>query len=172
MVLSLACGAALAQGGPYGGQQRREIKALSAEEQADLSAGRGMGLARAAELNHYPGPAHVLEHEAELHLTPEQARSVRASFARMNAAARAVGAGLLGRERELDAMFRDGTITAPALAQRTAEIAALQGRLRAIHLGAHLEVRSVLTPEQVSTYDRVRGYAEGASTQHMHLHPG
>ena len=28
---------------------------------ADLRAGRGMGLALAAELNGYPGPAHVLE---------------------------------------------------------------------------------------------------------------
>lgn len=46
---------------PYAGMQTRPIKALSDEQIADLQAGRGMGLALAAELNGYPGPAHVLE---------------------------------------------------------------------------------------------------------------
>ena len=49
------------QHGGYAGQQSREIKALSAQETADLLAGRGMGLARTAELNGHPGPMHVLE---------------------------------------------------------------------------------------------------------------
>ena len=31
-----------------------------------------MGLAKAAELNHYPGPAHVLTLATELALTPDQ----------------------------------------------------------------------------------------------------
>ena len=43
----------------YAGQEAREIKALSAEELGDLLAGKG--LAKAAELDGYAGPAHVLE---------------------------------------------------------------------------------------------------------------
>jgi hypothetical protein len=39
----------------------RPIKALSAEQIADLKAGQGLSLALAAELNGYPGPRHVLE---------------------------------------------------------------------------------------------------------------
>jgi hypothetical protein len=46
---------------PYAGSHTRDIKALSAQEAADLRAGRGMGLALATELNGYPGPLHVLE---------------------------------------------------------------------------------------------------------------
>jgi hypothetical protein len=46
---------------PYTGQERREIKALSNEEIDRYLSGDGMGLAKAAELNHYPGPRHVLE---------------------------------------------------------------------------------------------------------------
>jgi hypothetical protein len=46
---------------PYAGMQTRSIKALSEKQVADLGAGRGMGLALAAELNGYPGPSHVLE---------------------------------------------------------------------------------------------------------------
>lgn len=46
---------------PYAGIARRSVKALSDREISDLRTGRGMGLALAAELNGYPGPAHVLE---------------------------------------------------------------------------------------------------------------
>jgi hypothetical protein len=59
LVLLLAVPAAAQTPSGYAGQQAREIKALSAEEQADLLAGRGMGLARADELNYYPGPTHI-----------------------------------------------------------------------------------------------------------------
>jgi hypothetical protein len=44
---------------PYVGQEYREIKALSTQEISDYISGRGMGLAKAAELNGYPGPAHA-----------------------------------------------------------------------------------------------------------------
>ncbi len=71
----------------YAEQQTREIKALSSEEQSDLLAGWGMGLARAGELNQHPGPAHVLELRHKLGLTPDQVAAVQASFRRMEAAA-------------------------------------------------------------------------------------
>jgi hypothetical protein len=67
--LSLLATAALAQS-PYAGMQTRPIKALSKQQVVDLKAGRGMGLALAAELNSYPGPIHVLSDK--LGLTPEQ----------------------------------------------------------------------------------------------------
>ncbi len=56
---------------PYAGMQTRPIKALSEQQMADLSAGRGMGLALAAELNGYPGPVHVLELADKLNLSPD-----------------------------------------------------------------------------------------------------
>jgi hypothetical protein len=61
--LGLLATAALAQS-PYAGLQTRPIKTLSEQQVADLKAGRGMGLALAAELNGYPGPAHVLDRSA------------------------------------------------------------------------------------------------------------
>jgi hypothetical protein len=52
-------GVALAQhqhgNSAYSGLQQRSIKSMSDEQIADLRAGRGMGLALAAELNEYPG---------------------------------------------------------------------------------------------------------------------
>jgi hypothetical protein len=41
----------------YAGQQARTTKALSDEDIAALSNGEGKGMAKAAELNGYPGPS-------------------------------------------------------------------------------------------------------------------
>lgn len=68
---------------PYAGHETRAIKALSADEIAELKAGRGMGLALAAELNGYPGPVHVLEHAEALRLSAEQAKRTRDLYAAM-----------------------------------------------------------------------------------------
>jgi hypothetical protein len=46
---------------PYAGQQGSSVRGLTDEEIADLRTGSGMGLARPAELNSYPGPRHVLD---------------------------------------------------------------------------------------------------------------
>lgn len=173
-VLLLAVPALAQSPGGYAGQQTREIKALSAQEQADLVAGRGMGLARAGELNHHPGPVHVLELRDKLELTPDQLATVHASFQRMEAAAKPLGAELVRREREMDAAFRRGTMTPARLAADTEEIGALQGRLRGVHLAAHLEMRAILSPQQVAAYDALRGYADGAapSSHGHHMQPG
>lgn len=160
--------------GSYAGQQAREIKALSAQEQADLLAGRGMGLARAGELNHHPGPAHVLELRGELKLTPDQVDAVQASFRRMEAA-KPLGAELVRREREMDTAFRQGTMTPARLAADTEEIGGLRGRLRGVHLAAHLDMRAILTPQQIAAYDMLRGYAGVAPAEpagHQGRHRG
>ena len=109
LVLALA-GPAAAQTSGYSGQHGREIKALSAEETADLLAGRGMGVARAAELNHFPGPAHVLELREQLGLSAGQIRGVQDSFDRMSAAARPLGVQIVAAERRLDEAFASGAI--------------------------------------------------------------
>jgi len=64
----------------YAGQEQREIKALSPEEIQSYLAGNGAGLAKAAELNHYPGPAHVLELADKLQLNEEQKVRTKAIF--------------------------------------------------------------------------------------------
>jgi len=92
-VLALGAASAGAQTTGYAGQQGRDIKALSGQETADLVAGRGMGLARAGELNHHPRPAHVLELKDKLVLTPDQLAASSDSFDRMAATAKPLGGG-------------------------------------------------------------------------------
>jgi hypothetical protein len=74
--LVLASAAAFAQS-PYAGMQTRPVKALSEQQVSDLRAGRGMGLALAAELNGYPGPMHVLELADRLDLSADQRAKVQ-----------------------------------------------------------------------------------------------
>src|SRR5262245_13579214 len=71
------------QHGPYAGFQERELKALSAQQIADLRTGRGMGLALAGELNGYPGPLHVIELAEPLRLDVVQRQQVQQLFEAM-----------------------------------------------------------------------------------------
>jgi Spy/CpxP family protein refolding chaperone len=153
---------------PYAGQQSRSIKALSEEDIAALRNGDGMGMAKAAELNSYPGPRHVLALAKELRLTDAQADQTSMLHDRMSAAARPLGAELIDRERLLDGLFEKGEITPERLTTETSAIADIQGRLRAVHLAAHLETRAILTPEQMAQYDKLRGYAKTGTSSHDH----
>lgn len=146
---------------PYAGQETRPIKSLSAEDVQAYLAGSGLGLAKAAELNHYPGPRHVLDLGEQLELTPEQRAGTQAAFQRMQARARELGAQIVKEETALDEAFAQGAIGAAQLDERLAGLGALQARLRATHLQAHLETRALLSPDQVARYDELRGYAQG-----------
>jgi hypothetical protein len=152
---------------PYVGQDSREIKALSASEVADLLAGRGMGLARAAELNGYPGPMHVLELNKQLGLTEAQSAATKALFARMQASAKELGAELVAGERALDALFRERRATREALEAELARVASLQSRVRGVHLQAHIEQTRILSPQQVARYMQLRGYGSDKASEHQ-----
>ena len=105
---------------PYAGQQTRPIKALSNEDIDALRKGEGMGMAKAAELNGYPGPAHVLALGDQLQLADSQRRQVAAIFARLKAAAKPLGIELMAREHALDHLFAKEEITPESLTAATA----------------------------------------------------
>jgi hypothetical protein len=153
---------------PYAGQQARPIKALSDEDIAELRKGEGMGMAKAAELNGYPGPAHVLTLAQELGLMENQLQQVKVIYARMNAAAKLLGQELITYEETLDQLFATGEITPDRLTADTIAIASLQGQLRSVHLLAHLETRALLSPDQIALYQQLRGYGNQAAPLHHH----
>lgn len=144
--------------GPY--VRGAEGTSLAPDEVQELMSGMGMGLARAAELNGYPGPRHLLDLDDKLHLTDEQ----KAAFKRLTAEtidqARDVGRLVLAKEAELNGAFAKREITEQRLKALVGELADLWGRLRVIHLSAHLKTRMLLTPKQLAEYDKLRGYAD------------
>ena len=173
LVLTIATTALIAAAPPgraqtsYAGQQSREIKALSAEETRQYLAGAGMGYAKPAELNGYPGPMHVLENAEALALSPEQRKQTTALMQAHKEEAKAIGAKLVAAERELDALFRSKTAERAALAKAVSAAAQMQASYRLSHLETHLRMRDMLTPEQITKYDVLRGYGAGASAQHQ-----
>ena len=166
---------ALGQQSPYVEYQGRPIKALSAELVVAYLAGDGMGFALAAELNGYPGPRHVLQLADSLSLDATQHAEVAAIFDRMRAHAQVLGAAVVAQEQTLDSLFAEGTITAERLKSLLADIATLQGQLRAAHLAAHLTLLDVLSQHQIQEYQRLRGYAaqgQGQGQGHEHNRRG
>jgi hypothetical protein len=162
-------GTAFAQSQPYAGMQERSIKTLSEQQIADLRAGRGMGLALAAELNGYPGPMHAIELADRLQLAPEQVTRLQGLFEAMKAETIPIGEALIALERGLNEEFANRTITPAGLEAATSIIGATQAALRAAHLKYHLSTAAILTPEQARRYGELRGYASGeAPTQHHH----
>ncbi|MEO6745524.1 MAG: Spy/CpxP family protein refolding chaperone [Caldimonas sp.] len=168
--LALAYSTALAAS-PYVGEEARDIKALSPEEVGALLAGKGMGLAKTAELNGFAGPSHVLELATELHLTPRQRVRTEALFASMSAKASSAGRALIDKERELEKLFATRTITPQRLSSTLRQIGLLQAQVRDAHLEAHLVQVEILTPEQNARYVELRGYgAQAEQRRHPHRH--
>jgi Spy/CpxP family protein refolding chaperone len=126
---------------------------LSPQQMEGLLAGRGMGLSMPAEMNGKPGPLHVLEHADTLGLTEAQRQTAMDLVAAMKAEAIPLGREVVERESRLDIIFAADGAGAETL---VAEIAALQGRLRWVHLRTHLAMTAVLTPEQVAWYRHLR----------------
>ena len=127
---------------PYAGQQARQIKALSDEDIAALRKGEGMGMAKAAELNGYPGPAHVLGLATQLGL--HQLQQITAIFERMSAAAKPLGGELIAREQALNQLFATGEITPDRSWPTDAPIAAVSiARRSAVAWRAHFGLGEV-----------------------------
>ncbi len=157
---------------PYAGQQERTIKALSDQDIRDLLEGRGMGLAKAGELNSYPGPLHVLQLADQLGLSEVKRTATDALYAKMREEAVSIGRQIIEAERTLDRAFAEGRIEPATPRSQLDAIAILQGNLRAVHLETHLAQRLLLTSEQITRYDVLRGYGENRTPHDSHRHGG
>lgn len=143
---------------PYKGFEIRNIASLSLKDIEELQSGAGWGLALPAELNGYPGPAHVLELQADLELTPSQASEMQAIFNAMKIEAVTQGKALIQAERDLDQGFKSGDLSPAMLRKLIAAAEAARANLRYIHLSRHLISVDVLSAEQSSKYSELRGY--------------
>jgi hypothetical protein len=153
---------------PYAGMESRAIKALSDQQIADLRAGRGMGLALAAELNGYPGPSHLLELADQLQLGEDQRAAIQKLFNAMKAETIPIGEKIIVGEGELDRQFSMHTVTPASLESATYEIGTLQAQLRAAHLKFHLFTATLLTADQMQRYASLRGYMKGSDHNVTH----
>ena len=143
----------------YVGQETRDIKSLSDSDREELRNGQGWGLAKAAELNGVPGPAHVLELKQEISLNPEQVAEIKRLYQDMKNQAIPLGIKLIELERVLNNHFADRSITDEILHESLEQIAQTQKQLRYVHLSMHLKTADLLTREQIALYNKLRGYS-------------
>ena len=146
----------------YAGQQNREIKSLSTSDIEQLKKGAGWGLAKSAELNGLPGPAHLLELREQIVLSESQVQEIKKIHAAMKSQAAKYGRQLISLERALDGDFASGGLSPKALKRRLSQISDVRSELRYTHLAAHLQTRPLLTDAQVVKYNRLRGYGGSA----------
>jgi Spy/CpxP family protein refolding chaperone len=125
------------------------------EERASIERGEGFGMAMPADHAGYPGPRHVLDMAADLHLTAEQRAAIEKIFDRMHEKAVARGKELFEAEARLEQMFRDGRPEAD-LREQSFRVDSIHAELRWIHLSAHLAAQKILTAEQIAQYTRLR----------------
>ncbi|MDP6175638.1 MAG: hypothetical protein QGF09_15850 [Rhodospirillales bacterium] len=165
---------AMAEGftSPYAGQEKRAIKSFYPKDIDDLSNGRGWGLAKPAELNGLPGPAHILPMANEINLSADQRRRLEKLFAGMKAKAIPLGRRMIKLEGQLDQMFAAKTISREALDKHLRKIGEVWSELRLVHLETHLLTPKILTPHQVARYNSLRGYSKGDAGGHGGGHGG
>ena len=134
------------------------------EDRDALLKGEGIGQGKFAEAKGYPGPKHVLDLSEKLQLTEAQKKSVREIFDEMKARAAELGERVVEAEEELNTAFGEDLITEKSIRDDAEQIGRLRGRLRAIHLSAHLKTKKLLTDKQIAMYKKLRA-SEG---EHKH----
>jgi hypothetical protein len=77
-----------------------------------------------------------------------------------------LGASLISQERDLNDDFANRKITLAGLEAATQKIGATQAALRAAHLKYHLSTVDILTPQQVTRYNELRGYKADQAHDH------
>jgi hypothetical protein len=130
---------------------------------AALARGDGVGLAKPAEVNGFPGPRHVLDLADALELDAAQRTASAAIYQRMHERARGLGAEYIAAWDALNELWRGVRVDAAELRRRTTELGRLEGELRAVHLDAHREQAALLSTEQRRRYATLRqGHARPA----------
>ncbi len=161
-LLAMASMPALAQHthDPSSHSRGTEVPSLTDEEVRALRHGEGMGLARAAELNHFPGPKHLLELASELGLSNHQVIRIRSIHDRMKSQAVARGKDIIMAESHLADLFASGEPSTREVMRMTGHLGTMRGQLQSIHLLAHIEAARELSTDQIREYDRLRGYLD------------
>jgi Spy/CpxP family protein refolding chaperone len=125
----------------------------------------GAGQAKYAEMNGYPGPKHVLDLADTLKLNQMQKKKVKEIFNEMESRAKELGQRIVRIEEEMNTAFRQGLVNEKSIKDDSEQIGRLRGRLRAVHLVAHLKTKELLSKEQRDLYKVLRNAGTSGQKQ-------
>lgn len=138
---------------------KMNVKAITPEELEGFLYGKSMEQARAADLNRFPSPEHVVELADKLGLSKQQRERTQQVLDESQAQAARLGYMLVDKEKELDRLFATGLVTREKLFALLHEIAHMRADIRGQHLEANMAQRLILTPPQLERYMQLRGLA-------------
>ena len=131
------------------------------QDREGLLNAEGMGQAAYAERNGYPGPKHALELAKELQLSDTQKKSLRSLVEEMTTRGKELGERIIQIEEEMNKAFENGVVTEKSVRADADQIGRLRGKLRALHLNAHLKAKKILTEKQIEMYRKLRKTESG-----------
>ena len=126
-------------------RQKITLSALSKEDLKGLRRGHGTpfgDMAKAAELNGFPGPRHVLDLKRN-GLTSKQVSEIEEIYRKMNLLYIKVGAELVAKAF-MDREFKEKRVNSKSLKKMIQSSAVKYSELRYIQLVAHLETAKIL----------------------------
>ncbi|MDZ4811422.1 MAG: nuclear transport factor 2 family protein [Pseudomonadota bacterium] len=129
---------------------------MDASERQAIETGQGFAMARAAEAHGLPGPKHVLEYAQALDLSERQRDRMNILMHSMRTAALKEGQNVLAAETALDAELSRPVPDAARVAELADVVGRARGRLRNVHLNAHLAAAPALTSAQRAKYVQLR----------------
>ncbi len=86
----------------------------------------------------------------------------------MQADAKRIGRKIVEREQQLSSGFASGEINNTNMQAQTQDMGKLYSQLRATHLQAHLQIKPLLSPEQIVNYNKRRGYTTLEQSKPIH----
>jgi hypothetical protein len=131
-------------------------QACATEFEQVVGAGRGFGMAFAADENGYPGPLHVLELKDRLKLSAEQEAKMQQLMHTMFAESRPKSARLLEAETMLKRLFADRAADEATVRAAVDAVERARRDVRLVHLLTHLKTRDLLSEEQRRVYHEAR----------------
>lgn len=139
---------------------------MPASDRIMLVDAQGAGMAMAADAHGWPGPKHVLDLAEKLELSTSQRLSMQQLMGQMRGDAIALGEEILEAEQRLDREFSRPATSRSRILALSEHIGRLRGRLRAVHLEAHVQAATLLTQAQRQHYMQLRSgdHAHGASS--------
>jgi Spy/CpxP family protein refolding chaperone len=138
---------------------RSPIPSLTYEEYMNYKMGKDPGMAKAADMNNYPGPMHVLNWEKELKLSVNQKSQIQSIYDIMKKKTAEMGDLIFKEEKKLNDLFASGKANEGSIIYYSNKIGLLQGELRNTYLQAHLKTQQMLTIDQVKKYRKLRNYS-------------
>ena len=151
-----------AHAGAEAGPHHMLVQTYEKAFEQNIAAGRGFGMAFAADQNGYPGPLHVLELKDRLKLTAGQEAKIQTMLAAMFAESKPKSSRLLESEAKLRHLFAAGRADEVAVTAAVAEVEKARSEVRLVHLLFHLKTREVITDEQRRLYHDARWGEHGS----------